>query len=58
VSPGDFEAVEFATLEWVWWFNHHRLLEPMGYLPPPEYEENFHHASATQPTHAGEAALT
>jgi len=26
------EDVEFATLDWVWWFNHH-LLEPLGYLP-------------------------
>jgi transposase InsO family protein len=36
-----FEDVEFATLTWVWWFNHHRLLEPLGYLPPAQYEENF-----------------
>jgi transposase InsO family protein len=28
------EAVELATLEWVSWFNHHRLLEPLGYIPP------------------------
>jgi len=27
------EAVEFATLEWVSWFNHHRLLEPIGVYP-------------------------
>jgi putative transposase len=26
-------AVELATLEWVSWFNHHRLLEPIGYIP-------------------------
>ena len=26
----NLEDVEFATLEWVWWFNHHRLLEPIG----------------------------
>ena len=32
------EAVEFATLEWVDWFNHRRLLEPIGYVPPAEYE--------------------
>jgi transposase InsO family protein len=32
------EDVEFATLEWVDWFNRHRLLEPIGYLPPIEYE--------------------
>lgn len=36
------EDVEFAVLEWVWWFNHHRLLGPLGYLPPAEYEEAFH----------------
>ena len=35
------EDVEFATLEWVWWFNHHRLLAPLGYIPPVEYEEYF-----------------
>lgn len=28
------EAVELATLEWVSWFNHHRLFEPIGYIPP------------------------
>ena len=32
------EAVEFATLEWVDWFNHRRWLEPIGYVPPAEYE--------------------
>ena len=32
------EAVEFATLDWVDWFNHRRLLEPIGYVPPAEYE--------------------
>lgn len=36
------EDVEFAVLEWVWWFNEHRLLEPLGYLPPAEYEEAFY----------------
>ena len=36
------EDVELAVLEWVWWFNHRRLLEPLGYLPPAEYEEAFH----------------
>jgi putative transposase len=33
------EAVEFARLEWVAWFNRHRLPEPIGYVPPVEYEE-------------------
>ena len=28
------ESVELATLEWVAWFNHHRLMEPLGYIPP------------------------
>jgi len=30
--------VELATLQWVSWFNHHRLLEPIGYIPPAEAE--------------------
>ena len=36
------EDVEFATLDWVWWFNHERLLEPIGYIPPVEHEEAFY----------------
>ena len=36
------EDVEFATLEWVWWFNHSRLLELIGYVPPAEYEEAYY----------------
>ena len=36
------EAVEFATLDWVDWFNHRRLLEPIGYVPPAEYEARYH----------------
>ena len=35
------EAVELATLEWVSWFNHRRLLEPIGYIPPAEAEANY-----------------
>jgi putative transposase len=35
------EAVELATLEWVSWFNHHRLLEPIGYIPPAEAEASY-----------------
>jgi transposase InsO family protein len=34
--------VELATVEWVWWFNHRRLLEPLGYVPPVEFEERYH----------------
>jgi putative transposase len=35
------EAVELATLTWVAWFNHHRLMAPLGYIPPAEAEDNF-----------------
>jgi putative transposase len=38
----NFEAVEFATLEWVDWFNNRRLLEPIGNLPPAEAEERYY----------------
>ena len=34
----NLEAVEYATLEWVDWFNHRRLLEPIGNVPPAEFE--------------------
>ena len=37
-----FEAVEFATLEWVDWFNNRRLLEPIGHVPPAEAETMFY----------------
>ena len=37
-----FEAVEFATLEWVDWFNHRRLLEPIGNVPPAEAEQHYY----------------
>jgi transposase InsO family protein len=36
------EAVEFATLTWVDWFNTRRLLEPIGYVPPAEYEAHYY----------------
>jgi transposase InsO family protein len=36
------ESVEFATLEWVDWFNNRRLLEPIGHIPPAEYEEVYY----------------
>jgi len=32
--------VELATLEWVSWFNNHRLMAPLGYVSPAEYEAN------------------
>lgn len=37
-----FEAVEYATLEWVDWFNNRRLLEPIGNIPPVEAEADFY----------------
>jgi transposase InsO family protein len=45
------ETVEFATLEWVDWFNNRRLLEPIGNIPPAEAEARYYaeadeHASA------------
>ena len=45
------ESVELATLEWVHWFNHIRLLEPIGYIPPAEAEANYwrHLASDATP---------
>ena len=36
------EAVEYATLDWVDWFNNRRLLEPIGYIPPAEYEQEYY----------------
>jgi len=42
------DDVEYATLEWVAWFNTQRLLEPLGYLPPAEYEAQFHRTQASQ----------
>ncbi|MBP2450035.1 transposase InsO family protein [Rhizobium leguminosarum] len=38
----NFEAVEFATLEWVDWFNNRRLLEPIGNIPPAEAEKRYY----------------
>jgi putative transposase len=40
--------VEFATLEWVSWFDHHRLLEPIGYIPPAEAEANYYRQLASR----------
>ena len=42
------EAVELATLEWVTWFNHHRLLEPLDYIPPAEAEANYYRQLSEQ----------
>lgn len=40
------EAVELATLTWVDWFNHRRLLEPIGNIPPAEAEANYYRQRA------------
>jgi len=42
------ESVELATLEWVLWFNHHRLLGHIGYIPPAEAEANYYRQLANQ----------
>lgn len=43
------EEVELATLAWVDWFNHHRLLEPIGNIPPAEAEANYYAAIEPMP---------
>ena len=40
------DAVEFATLTWVDWFNHRRLLGPIGFVPPAEYEARYYEQAA------------
>jgi putative transposase len=49
------EDVEFATLEGVAWYNHQRLLEPLGYVPPAEFEQAYHDRQAAP---GGVAVLT
>ena len=43
------DAVEFATLEWVDWFNHRRLLEPIGHVPPAEFEAAYYQSPSQLP---------
>jgi len=43
------EDVEYATLEWVAWYNSQRLMGPLGYIPPAEYEEQYREAQADLP---------
>jgi transposase InsO family protein len=38
----NINEVEFATLEWVDWFNNRRLLEPIGNIPPAEFEMAYY----------------
>jgi hypothetical protein len=49
------EDVEFATLEWVARYNGSRLLEPLGYVPPAEFEKAYHDRQAVP---VGMAVLT
>jgi len=44
----NLESVEFATLEWIDWFNNRRLLEPIGNVPPAEFEEVYYRSQKTQ----------
>lgn len=46
------EAVEIATLEWVHWFNHQRLLAPIGHIPPAEAEQCYYETLAKQTSEA------
>ena len=45
----DRDQVEYATLEYVDWFNHRRLLEPIGDIPPAEKEGNYHQQHTPAP---------
>ena len=46
-SPGaarpHCEAVKFATLEWVHWYNHRRLFGPLDHVPPAAFEARYYH---------------
>jgi len=44
------DDVEYATLEWVDWFNHRRILEPIGDIPPAEYEANYYRQNSPAET--------
>jgi putative transposase len=47
------EAVELATLEWVDWFNNRRLLEPLGYVPPTEFESMYYRTQSSPAMQVG-----
>ena len=44
----NLDSVEFATLEWVDWFNNRRLLEPIGNIPPVEFEMAYYQSQEAQ----------
>jgi putative transposase len=45
----NLDAVEYGTLEWVDWFNNRRLLEPIGNVPPAEFEAQYHQSAGQLP---------
>ena len=47
------EEVEFATLEWVGWFNHRRLLSSIGDVPPADFEAMYYAAKTGPAKEAG-----
>ena len=49
----DLETVEFATLDWVDWFNRRRLLGPLGHVPPAEFEQQYYLAQEAPVMMAG-----
>jgi hypothetical protein len=51
IADKGYDSVEFATLEWVDWFNNRRIMEPIGNIPPAEAEERYY-AMQEQPAMA------
>ena len=49
----NIDQVEFATLEWVDWFNNRRLLGPLGYVPPVEFEQAYYRSQSSPAAVAG-----
>ena len=49
----NLEHIEFATLEWVDWFNNRRILEPIGDIPPIEFEQQYYEQLKVQAMVAG-----
>ena len=49
----NLEHIEFATLEWVDWFNNRRILEPIGDIPPIEFEQQYYEQQGVQAMVAG-----
>ncbi|MBF5006178.1 IS3 family transposase [Diaphorobacter caeni] len=52
------ESLELATLQWLHWFNHTRLLEPIGHIPPAEAEANYWRQRAAKPVQADACTST